>query len=113
MSMTLLGSNEPGEDKTDVALYNVQWSEVDDIVEKNSKYFYQNILKQKHESPYLETFWTDKFGGNEIDFKCVYHQKIVGIKDIKLAETNFKILYNILPCGEKLVKWKKIESAEC
>ena len=108
----LLGSNEPGEDKTDVALYNVDWSEID-IVEKKSKYFYQNILKQKHESPNLETFWTDKFGDIEIDFKCVYHHKIVGIKDIKLAETNFKILYNILPCGEKLVKWKKIESAEC
>ena len=61
----------------------------------------------------MEASWIIKFGGNEINFKTVYTNKVAKIKDIKLAETNLKILHNILPCGENLVKWKKVESPEC
>ena len=39
-----------------------------------------------------------------------YMAKMKLIKDKKLAETNFKILNNILPCNKNLQKWGKKDS---
>ena len=51
----------------------------------------------------------------KIDYNptTIYTDKIIGIKDNKLAETNYKILYKILPCGVNLKKWKKKDSDIC
>lgn len=57
--------------------------------------------------------WVNIFGDEKLDFKHVYCKKVVEIKDVKLAETNYKVLQNILPCGENLFKWKKRDSALC
>ena len=35
------------------------------------------------------------------------------MKDKKLAETNFKILNNILPCNRNLFKWGKCDTNLC
>ena len=53
----------------------------------------------------MEHFWSMTLQG-DINFKEVYANKIIKIKDKKIAETNFKILHGILPCGENLKRWK-------
>ena len=42
-----------------------------------------------------------------------YFCKVKQIKDEKLAETNFKILNNILPCNTNLHKWGKSDTKLC
>ena len=39
--------------------------------------------------------------------------KVKQLKDKKLAETNFKILNNILPCNRNLFKWGKSDTNLC
>ena len=40
-------------------------------------------------------------------------RKIKVLKDKKLAETNFKILNNILPCNQNLLKWGRSDTNLC
>ena len=39
--------------------------------------------------------------------------KVKQLKDKKLAETNFKILNDILPCNRNLFKWEKSDTNLC
>ena len=39
--------------------------------------------------------------------------KMINIKDKKIAEFNYKVLHNILPCNVNLVRWKKAENKKC
>ncbi len=71
------------------------------------------LLEQKKYVPTSMIAWIDMFGINEFDLKKVCLKKIVQIKDLKLAETNFKILHNTLPCGDNLLKWKKKNTSNC
>ena len=49
----------------------------------------------------------------ENNFEKIYYKKIINIKDNKLAETNYKILLGILPCGTNLFRWKRKTDAKC
>ena len=50
---------------------------------------------------------------NEVEFNHVYIRKIKQMEDTKLAEFNYKVLHDILPCNVNLKKWKIIESDKC
>ena len=63
--------------------------------------------------PTFVTKWSNKFNDVEVDYEIAIKNKIVNVKDNKLAETNLKILYGTLPCGINLVKWKKVNNSEC
>ena len=60
----------------------------------------------------MEHIWNLKFQ-NDHNFEQVYTSKIINIKDNKLAETNYKIIQGILPCGVNLVRWKRKNTANC
>ncbi len=77
-----------------------------------AKVFYERLVSQVLRNGNAEIKWQQYFQ-TEIDFKSVYKRKIVEIKDNKIAETNFKILHNILPCGKNLLQWKKKEHDKC
>ena len=47
------------------------------------------------------------------DWESVYNQKIVNCKNIKLAEFNYKLLNNILPCGLYVHRFDKKVSEKC
>ena len=82
-----------------------------DITKAKSNFFYTYIIKSELLEPNCQAYWQAFF--NEIDFYNVYLYKFVKISDIKIAETNFKILNNILPCNENLEKWKKKCCSKC
>ena len=86
---------------------------VAEITKMKSKFFYENLVNQIEEPPHTNTMWLDKFHVRNIDFEKVYCKKVGEIKDLKLAENNYKILLNILPCGKNLLKWKKSTTDEC
>ena len=43
----------------------------------------------------------------------MYYTKLICTKDRKVAEFNFKLIHNILPCSSNLVKWKKLDDKNC
>ncbi|MCP3887247.1 MAG: hypothetical protein GY702_00005 [Desulfobulbaceae bacterium] len=57
--------------------------------------------------------WQNYFDNNDICYRIVYLKKIAMINDKKLAEFNYKILHNILPCNDNLYKWKKKNTDKC
>ena len=69
--------------------------------------------RQLTERPNFEKQWSHRFNDIEINYEYVIRSKVVTIKDNKLAETNFKILNGILPCGVNLIRWKKATNSEC
>ena len=46
-------------------------------------------------------------------FEKCYKNKILSVKDKKLAEFNYKLIHNILPCNKNLKKWNKVENSKC
>ena len=55
----------------------------------------------------MEVMWSVEFSfENTVNIWCyIYVQKFKCLNDNKLAEFNFKVLNNILPCGYILSKW--------
>ena len=107
----IIGTNIPKEEDTTVPIYMIGNEEVSDITVKKSKFFYNETIKRKVLLPKTNVMWTNLFMIENIDFEKVYCNKVVNIKDNKLAETNYKILHNILPCGENLLKWKRKDTS--
>ena len=60
-----------------------------------------------------ECFWKRTFNINIIDWKQVYKQKIKHVPYVKLAEFNYKILNDILPCGKIVYHWNRNISKYC
>ena len=54
-----------------------------------------------------QKYWSGYFANVDIDFASVYKRKNYMYKDRKMAEFNFKLIHNILPCNMNLHKWKK------
>ncbi len=65
------------------------------------------------EQPKQELYWKHVLQIENINFSKVYNDKILSVGDKKIAEFNFKILHQILPCNYKLFKWRKKDCAMC
>lgn len=107
-----IGSQEPIHREEELQLYQHKGEYVD-IYKRKSKFFYENLVCKSKEKPSFVTKWLDKFFDIEVDYENVIKNKIVNVRDNKLAETNLKILYCTLPCGINLVKWRKMDNSEC
>ena len=85
------------------------------IMDNNSKFFYNIIKDTVCERNYMEFTWSTLFGfSNSTDiWNSIYRQKVTDCYIKKLAEFSFKILHNILPCGQSLSKWEKDISPNC
>ena len=80
-----------------------------------SKYYYRHIIERVKARPTSERYWLGNVNEHvsEDIISESYQARIKMIKDMKLAETNFKILNNILPCNRNLFKWGKTDTNLC
>ena len=78
-----------------------------------SRFFYKLLIANKAERPRSEERWQSMFYLDHADFKTVYKHKVIFVKDRKIAEFNYKMLHDILPCNLNLVKWKKVKYPNC
>ena len=69
-----------------------------------SKQFYQLLEENKGEIE-LPVYWTKRIN-KEVNWKNVFIRSIVKVKENKLKEFNFKILYNLIPTKINLFLWK-------
>ena len=77
------------------------------------KVFYQALVSKESIKNKNECFWKRTFNINIIDWKQVYKQKIKHVPYVKLAEFNYKILNDILPCGKIVYHWNRNISKYC
>ena len=63
----------------------------------------------------MEMKWCQMFNFDNLmdNWQGIYLQKVKFVPVKKLAEFNFKLLHNIVPCGIKIAKWDKTVSALC
>ena len=81
--------------------------------ETKSKYFYNNLIQQKIERPKSQAKIRNMLNDNNINFDQAYLRKIKQVKEYKLAEFNYKVLHDILPCQKKLKLWDKANDDTC
>ena len=107
-------NNEP-KDNINIPIYVVNSNELFVWSKQKSKYYYTNLIKQKKERAISEIYWIMRSQDeiSEVQFDKSYVNKVKLVKDKKLAETNFKILQNILPCNLNLFRWKKSDTKLC
>ncbi len=108
----MLGNHEPVHN-IHVPLITFKNKEIFRFKNCKSKPFYRNLLVKKVETNVHEVYWKNCLDIDDDSFKKCYHRKIVKCFDKKLAEFNFKILHNILPCNSNLKKWKKFNDENC
>ena len=87
-------------------------NQIHDSTDKKSKYFYSKIIKNKQKPSKAIKRWSDFFD-IQVDWSCVYANKIHMQLEMKIADFNYKMLHNIIPTGKNLLKWKKIDNATC
>jgi hypothetical protein len=79
----------------------------------NNKKQYAALVYKKFSTSYMEAFWLEQFGIDISILKKSYVVKYKLIKHKKIAEFNFKLYNNILPCGTNLKKWRLSENDKC
>ena len=75
-----------------------------------------NVLMTKHyQRPYTEKLWERILNVKilESEWSKIYNSNLKFQKLKKFAEFKYKILMDILPCGEKLKKWEKSDQDAC
>ena len=80
---------------------------------KKSKFFYDIIIRKHVETPTAQCYWERSLNVQKSKWKDIYINKIVLIKDKKIAEFNFKLLHRILPCRYYLHKWNPRITETC
>ncbi len=85
-----------------------------DISQKPSKFYYQLLVNMKCEPPNLAHWKTVIPRDVEIpSIDIIMQQKVMTIKENKLAEFNYKLLCGIVSCGMLVNKWKPDISSTC
>ncbi len=93
---------------------NIIISNVDriDDINTRSKWFYNRLVKYKVKKAKAIKRWSQYFSC-EIDWTIVYVNKYRFQFQVKFADFNFKMINNILPTKLNLLRWKKVENANC
>ena len=86
-----------------------------DVSNQKSKFFYKCLIQKVISRGNMETIWSKyfDFSNSKQIWNSIYTQKVITPKIIKIAEFNYKILQNILPCGQVLHKWQHNISDKC
>ena len=101
-------------DSMDIEKSNIEI--FDPCLRSRSKYFYNIFIQNKFVKPLSEDKWKTELSlETNYDFKNIYHKNIYKYFDKKVAEFKFKFkfLNRIIPTGQRLYKWKKVESPYC
>ena len=107
-----IGDHEPV-DNNYIPLFYILGKVKDEFKDTKSKIFYRQLISSKVQIPTKEEKWKLRIGIDNVNFNHVYRKKIVSMFDRKIAEFNYKILQDILPCNVNLVKWRKSNNTHC
>ena len=63
----------------------------------------------------MESIWSRAFNFQNCESMWIniYEQKVLDVNVVKIAEFNFKVLHNVIPCGKILNKWQGHISDKC
>ena len=85
------------------------------IDKQKNKFFYQMLIEKCGSRPNMESIFSRNFNfPNTVSvWRSIYMQKLSTIKIPKIREFNFKVLNNIVPCGNVLSKWNNHIDDKC
>ena len=74
--------------------------------------FYEMLIQKHHTRGNMEPVYANHFNfdNRKSIWENIYKQQIIDIEIPKLREFNYKLIHNIVPCGQTLAKWKNIDS---
>ena len=78
-----------------------------------TKQFYSIYLENKCSYIAAMSQQLDMFKDEDVSNEDIFRVKLVNIKELKLREFNFKVIYNILPCNVNLKRWGKKDYDVC
>ena len=78
-----------------------------------SKSMYDNLVEYKTRVVMSMSKHVELFKKNNVTFETVCKRKLVNMREIKLKEFNYKLMFNLIPCNKNLEKWKIIDSDIC
>ena len=80
-----------------------------------SQGIYEVLIAKHYQRPYTEKLWEKILNVKIFDseWSKIYKWNLEFQKLKKIAEFKYKILMDILPCGEKLKKWNKSDQDTC
>ncbi len=72
-------------------------------------------MNKKCERSYMEKKWARMLSKDiaESQWRKIYSCRIHSLSDNKLKEFMYKLIHNLIPCREMLVKWKKAIDIKC
>ena len=82
------------------------------LCDVTSRYFYNQLIKMEGIHTRCCLYWENKIGIN-IAWENCFARNLVKVKENKLKEFNFKVLYNLLPVKRNLCKWKISDDSQC
>ena len=82
-------------------------------VYKNSKTIYNTLIEIKTSHITNMSTQVEFFKKPEVSSEAVFRDKLIIIKENKLREFNYKLMFNILPCNLNLKRWKVTDSDIC
>ena len=81
-------------------------------VPDKAKTFYEFLISNLKEKPYIENYW-DKIFPDNYSWREIWKNRIQLQENKKIAEFHFKLLHRILPSQENLNKWRLSNSDRC
>lgn len=79
----------------------------------STKHIYRTLLKYGN-TPLCMNYWQDSIGLSKIEYwNKIFAFKIKNRINNKLGHFQFNVLYNLIPCGKNLLKWKIRDSDKC
>ena len=79
---------------------------------KVSKFLYKLLVDESFITPNVEEYW-NLFFGADIKWTMIWKEKISNLKELCLAQFNYKLLYKLHMSKEYLCRWKLIDSPSC
>ena len=110
-------SNQDNEDEVnnqDGDVVEVSTGDIVNICSSKSKSFYNSLLKMKVSEPTILNKWQRELKlSHSFEWEPVFNFKLSHMKNNKIRQFNFKLIYNILPFKDNLFKWKISSNVEC
>ena len=110
-------SNQDNEDEVNKQggdVVEVSTGDIVNICSSKSKSFYNSLLKMKVSEPTILNKWQRELKlSHYFEWEPVFNFKLSHMKNNKIRQFNFKLIYNILPFKDNLFKWKISSNVEC
>ena len=79
---------------------------------KMTRFIYRFLVDKCYITPNIEEYW-NMFFRKELMWSTIWKEKITSVREFRLAQFNYKLLYKLHMSNKYLHRWKLVESSSC